>query len=439
MMNSSFLSKAIWLGVAAAALAALTSATALAGGPGLPSRGVAVLAAMAAAAAVGATILLVRVRRVLVEAGRIVHRLAAGDFEARILDVSRASGGEVASLLNGINDLTDRTDAFLRESAASMLHVRDNKYFRRILETGLEGSFLITARAINDATATIAEKVKRFGRVTGEFETSVKGVCGAVAAASTQLLASARSMESVASLANTQAGSVASAAEDAGTNMSAIATETDRLSESIARIGEQAERAATVTRSAKLQAERTSGLVASLADAARAVGDVITLISDIAGQTNLLALNATIEAARAGEAGKGFAVVANEVKSLANQTAKATDEIGAQIAAVQTATHDAVEAIGAIGTTIGQINEITGSIAAAVEQQGAATREIARNIQQAADGTGSVTGTIGQVSGSAARTGQAAQEVLDATGTLSRDAEILNRRIEGFMADIRGG
>jgi methyl-accepting chemotaxis protein len=187
------------------------------------------------------------------------------------------------------------------------------------------------------------------------------------------------------------------------------------------------------------EANRTNDMVQSLSEAAGKIGQVVKLINAIASQTNLLALNATIEAARAGEAGKGFAVVAGEVKNLANQTAKATEEIGAQIAAVQNATRDAVHAIGGIATTIGQINDISGSIAAAVEEQGAATQEIARNVQQAALGTQEVTGTIARVSAAAFETGNAAREVLGSAVSLTQNSTTLSEQVDKFVREIRQG
>jgi methyl-accepting chemotaxis protein len=192
-----------------------------------------------------------------------------------------------------------------------------------------------------------------------------------------------------------------------------------------------------ITGKAVNEATRTNGMVEGLSAAAQKIGDVVKLISDIASQTNLLALNATIEAARAGEAGKGFAVVASEVKSLANQTAKATEEIAAQVAAMQDATSDAVTAIQSIGGTIGSINEIATTIASAVEEQGAATQEIARNVQEAAQGTGQVSSSIVGVNQAASETGAASSLVLASADELGRQAESLRGDVDKFLADIR--
>ena len=184
-------------------------------------------------------------------------------------------------------------------------------------------------------------------------------------------------------------------------------------------------------------AQKTDEQIQGLAEAASKIGEVVALITDIADQTNLLALNATIEAARAGDAGKGFAVVASEVKNLANQTAKATDEIGGQIGGIQAATRDAVTAIQGIGQTIGQINEIASAIAAAVEQQSAATGEIARNVEQAATGTQEVTTNIAGVNQAADETGSAASEILGASGELSDQADLLKGEVDKFLSEIR--
>ncbi len=184
-------------------------------------------------------------------------------------------------------------------------------------------------------------------------------------------------------------------------------------------------------------ARRTDGTVQALASAAQKIGNVVSLISDIAGQTNLLALNATIEAARAGEAGKGFAVVASEVKSLASQTARATEEISAQIGQMQHVTRDAVAAIQGIGATIAEVNQIASTIASAVEEQSAATQEIARNVQQAAEGTQAVTANIAQVQDATTTTGAAASQVLGAAGELARHSGGLRQEVDGFLAGVK--
>jgi methyl-accepting chemotaxis protein len=230
---------------------------------------------------------------------------------------------------------------------------------------------------------------------------------------------------------------VASAAEETSVNVQTVSSGTEELSSSISEIGRQVVTSAQIARKAVDEASQTDATMQGLAENASRISVVVDLIQVIASQTNLLALNATIEAARAGEAGRGFAVVASEVKSLANQTAKATDEIRAQIASMQQVTTSAVGAIRNIGNTIGEINEVTTAIAAAVEQQGAATREIARNIQHAAGGTAEVSSNIVGVSTASAEAGAAASEVLNASGALRREADILRTEIDAFLSNIR--
>jgi methyl-accepting chemotaxis protein len=230
---------------------------------------------------------------------------------------------------------------------------------------------------------------------------------------------------------------VASASEESSTNVQSVASATDEMAASVNEISRQVQESSRIAGDAVKQAERTDGRISELSQAAGRIGDVIKLITAVAEQTNLLALNATIEAARAGEAGKGFAVVAQEVKQLASQTAKATDEIRGQIAGMQTATRESVAAIKEIGDTIGRISQIATTVAAAVEEQGASTQEIARNIQQAAHGTTQVTGNITEVTRGASETGTAAAQVLGSAQSLSTESNQLKMKVARFLATVR--
>jgi methyl-accepting chemotaxis protein len=278
---------------------------------------------------------------------------------------------------------------------------------------------------------------RQIERLAEAYDQMATKVLDSVAAAATQLRTSASSMSDTAETTTTRSSAVAAAAEQASSNVQTVAAASEELTASIHEISRQVVQSSTIANSAVAEANHTNDQVRSLADAAQKIGDVVSLITDIASQTNLLALNATIEAARAGEAGKGFAVVANEVKTLANQTARATDEISVQITAVQAATRDAVAAIAQIGATIGQVNDIATTIASAVEQQGAATQEIARNAQQAATGTHEVTTNIAGVSGAAREAGHAAHDVLSAATDLSRQCEDFRASTQKFLQDVR--
>ena len=277
----------------------------------------------------------------------------------------------------------------------------------------------------------------RLESLVGTFEADVSGMVGILSSASTELEATAQSMSSTAAQTNGQATTVAAAAEEASAGVQSVASAAEELTASIGEIGRQVTQSARISNQAVGDARRTDTIVRALADGAQKIGDVVGLITNIAGQTNLLALNATIEAARAGDAGKGFAVVASEVKNLAAQTAKATEEIRAQIAQIQATTTEAVTAIKGITGIIEEVSSIATTVAAAVEQQGAATQEIARSVQQTAASTQAVTYNIAGVKQAATETGAAANEVLGAAGNLSKQAEQLSGEVRRFVVGVK--
>ncbi len=280
-------------------------------------------------------------------------------------------------------------------------------------------------------------RAERIGSLTDGFDAKARDVLQTVASAATELQQTAEGMSATAEQTNQQASAVATASNQATANVQTAATASEELSASIAEIGRQVNQSAKIAAGAVEEAARTNEAVLGLDLAAQRIGEVVTLINDIAGQTNLLALNATIEAARAGEAGKGFAVVAQEVKNLANQTAKATEEISSQISSVQEETRDTVTAIDNIIRVISEISDISTTIASAVEEQGVSTQEIARSVQQAAQGTQEVNTNIGGVTRAASSTGEASNQVLDSAGQLAVQAETLRAEVEKFLADVR--
>jgi methyl-accepting chemotaxis protein len=300
-------------------------------------------------------------------------------------------------------------------------------------------------RAIAKANMLDTENVVAFyfganrqARKTAIAEASdrFRAIITSLMTASSELERTARALSDNAGNTTRLAAVVANASEDASNNVHSVASATEELASSVREISAQVQESNRIAESAVKQADETDARINALSQAANRIGDVIKLITSVAEQTNLLALNATIEAARAGEAGRGFAVVAQEVKALASQTAKATDEIGIQIAGIQTATQEAVGSIKMISSTIGKISEITSAISAAIEEQGAATQEISGNIQRTADGTSQVAGTIAEVSQGANQTGAASSQLLSSAKQLSDSTTSLQAEIDGFLKSI---
>ena len=350
-----------------------------------------------------------RLQEILVVAGQICE----GNFESRLSDIPEQDGLE-RRLCIKINEMIDRTDAYVRESTACLSFIAENQYFRRIAPEGLMGSFGYAVQKINLAADSVGGKISKFADAV---ET--------ISAAATQLNANAQSMGETVNHATDKAQTVAAAAEEAGTNTQTVAAAAEELNASIQEINRQVSTSATMSSDAVAQSREVNEMVTGLSRASDKIGDVVNLINNIAGQTKLLALNATIEAARAGDAGKGFAVVASEVKSLSAQTEKATDDIKSQVAAIQNAAETAVQSIGSIGSSIDKINEVSSAIASAVEEQGAATQEISRNVQEAATGVHDVTTNVVIVSDAVAQVNVSAQEVMTVAGELKNQSELL--------------
>ncbi len=367
-----------------------------------------------------------------------------GDFEKR--SVNFQGPPELHELSVAVNSLLDVTDAFIRESWASLKAASKQKFFRKVLYRGLRGAFRNAARLINEAGEEMALKDKAIAdaevrRLTlaDDFERAIKGVVSTVAASASELQATAENLNATAESTSHQAQVVAAASEQSSVNAKNIAKSTEEMQTAFQVIDDQVSRSTEIAKTAVSETQRADTTARSLIDASKRIGGVVKLISQIARQTNLLALNATIESARAGEAGKGFGVVASEVKNLSRETAIATEEIVREIEAVQQASDETKQAIAAITETIRTMDAISVNVAEGVSRQVRATADIGDNINQAAIAATEVSSNILGVTSAAKETSQSIGEVLIAANELSRQAENLATQVDGFLIEIRSG
>ncbi len=382
------------------------------------------------------------IQKAIAEIGRtndVMLRLKDGDFEARILNIKE--GGQIGSLQKATNNMIDYIDAFVREASAVMTSINEGKYFRRILENGMHGSLLTGTRLINEAASSFEASQENFANnlmeQTDGFDKNICVFIESVIESMRKLSDTSSGLSEVANDSEVQAETLISSSEIASESVNTVASASEELSATIREIASQITVSSNIASEAVDKAEEANNVISGLKVSSDKIGEVVEMIKDIAEQTNLLALNATIEAARAGEAGKGFAVVASEVKALASETAKATEEIEAQVEATQNATDRTVTAISHVSETIGKMNEISTGIAAAMEEQSVAMEEIVRSTQSAADSTNRVSEVAVGVKKASSETKEAANDLSITTDEINKKAVSLSSEVEVFLANIK--
>lgn len=388
------------------------------------------------------TLELERYRRWMREIRDVLRGAAAGDLEQRLLRID--CDGELREALEAVNNYLDVSDAFVREAGAALEAAAEDRFHRIVVERGLLGSFRNAAQTINAAGQAMKHKNEQLDlarakqlALADSFESEVQGVVDAVAAASTELLATASDMRTVAQEVIGEAGRASTAADQAAASMESIAAATAQLSDSIREISNQVTHSTEASRTAVGQAGAARDKSRTLAQASTRIVDVVDVIRRVAQTTGLLSINATIEAARAGEVGRGFAVVASEVKALAAQTGQATGEIEVQVGDINSSTQLVVSSIEEIVDAISSVDRTTEAIAAAVEEQDAVTKDVSRSTATASDEARSVLEGIGSVSRSAERTNEAAGSLVGAAEELSEMAERLRESVGSFLEKVR--
>lgn len=398
-----------------------------------------------------------RRQRALDEIATVCERAAAGDLGVRIVDTE--SHADLAPILQSLNRLLDRTEAFIREAGASLTYAAEGRYFRRFLLRGMLGEFRRGAEVINTARAAMQAKAENATRLEEEmveqraameakaraerqrladqFEREVMSIVAAVQASAEALNGNASTMAAEIEAVHEKASSVATAARQSSANAQAVASAAEQLNASVAEIGRQVTESRGASQAVADEVARAGAAVQELAVANGKIDEVVEFIKSVAFQTNLLALNASVEAARAGEAGKGFAVVAQEVRNLAQKTAEAAKSIAEQIAAIQSASDNTIAAIEVIKTHAGILNERVGVIAESVREQTGATADISNNIHEAASGIESVSQNVHEITDAAATGGEVASQVSTAASSLNDQADQLGRQVGDFLGHIR--